>query len=148
MILLTLSVTVISLATYVTERLLTKDDESLQIAQCISFGIAIVARDDSHILLTLFLSEMFRKHTRIQVEWWQRMLGNLILSPVMGTVWAIVGVLFVKKLQVKNDDESNKALLMTFVLSITLSYLTAESTAIGSGLISLIVCGYTLTSLK
>ena len=76
------------------------------------------------------------------------MLGNLILSPVMGTVWAIVGVLFVKKLQVKNDDESNKALLMTFVLSITLSYLTAESTAIGSGLISLIICGYTLTSLK
>ena len=148
MILLTLSVTVISLATYVTERLLTKDDESLQFALCISFGIAIVARDDSHILLTLFLSEMFRKHTRIQVEWWQRMLGNLILSPVMGTVWAIVGVLFVKKLQVKNDDESNKALLMTFVLSITLSYLTAESTAIGSGLISLIICGYTLTSLK
>ena len=58
-----------------------------------SLAIAVSARDDadvSHLFIILALSEAFRDTHSSQ--WWERMLGSLLLSPLIGILASVAGL--------------------------------------------------------
>lgn len=84
--------------------------------------------------------------------WWGRLLGNVLVSFAIGFLSGMGALLGIKLLKNANEGidktEAVRLMLVSSAGAICLAYLFAESLSFSSGLISIIVCGFTMSLYK